>query len=169
MPVFWFQALRISTPVLAPTWTIGNYKTMWAWSQLNLPYSKKSHTACWQWAREKASQAQFWRPDFGLHQVPANCPHVCPGHSYEEHKVCSWEPWRSRAVIYLIHDLVQICLFKAVLCDLISCLENSCGLKSKESKKQEQLYTDSVQLQTSVRVATGHHILMMLGHLGILS
>lgn len=102
-------------------------------------------------------------PDFDLHHMPANCPHVCAGHSYAEQKVLSWEPWRSRAVIYLTYDLVQICLFKAVLCDLISCLENSCGLKSKEGKRQEQLCAESGQLQTSAEVTTGHHILMMQG------
>jgi hypothetical protein len=76
-------------------------------------------------------------PDFGLHQVVVNCPHVCADHSYVEHKACNWEPWRSRAIIYLKYALILICLFKAVLCDLISYLENSCGLKSKEDKRQE--------------------------------
>lgn len=101
--------------------------------------------------------------NFGLHKVPANWPYVHLGPSYAEHEACSWEWQRGRAIILLKFDLVLNCHFKAVLCDLISCLENSCRLESSESKRQEELCAESVQLQAYMRISIGHHVLVMLG------
>lgn len=101
--------------------------------------------------------------NFGLHKAPANWPYVHLGPSYAEHEACSWESWRSRPIILLKFDLVLNCHFKAVLCDLISCLESSCRLESSEGKRQEELCAESFQLQPYIRVSIGQRVLVMLG------